>query len=140
MTSKEIKNEIIKSVDKIDKIGDLRIRQLTKSLSKINDEIIIEGIIKVFENENRIEKLYIDQKSEGFILEKLNPKTKLDIVPILNRTLKNWNKSVVELPFWLNENYGIEIIQKAFLILEDNNLTELESDKIKAMKWWLKIE
>ena len=139
-TSEDLKIEIFKSVDKLDKIGDLRIRQLTKILSKVNDQIIIDGIIEVFENEDRSEKLYADQKNAGIILKKLNPKTKVSIESILDRTLKNWNKSVEELPFWLKDNYGMEALKKAFSKMENSNLTELEADKINTMRWWLNIE
>jgi len=139
-TSEDLKIEIFKSVDKLDKIGDLRIRQLTKILSKVNDQIIIDGIIEVFENEDRSKKLYADQKNAGIILKKLNPKTKVSIESILGRTLKNWNKSVEELPFWLKDNYGIEALKKAFSEMENSTLTELEADKINTMRWWLNIE
>lgn len=139
-TSEDVKNEIFESVDKLDKIGDLRIRQLTKILHKVNDQIIIEGIIEVFENEKRIEKLYVDQKNAGIILQKLNLRTEVNVELILNRILKNWNKSVEEIPFWLRDNYGIDTLTKAFSKLKSENLTELELDKINTMKWWLKIK
>lgn len=139
-TSEDLKIEIFKSVDKLDKIGDLRIRQLTKMLSKVNDQIIIDGIIEVFENEERVGKVYEDQKNAGIILKKINPKTKVSIESILNRTLKKWNRSVEELPFWLKENYGIETLKKALSEMENSNLSEMESDKIKTMRWMLQIE
>lgn len=139
LTAEDLKNEIFESVDKMDKIGDLRIRQLIRILSKVNDQIIIEGIIEVFENENRIESLFNDQKSAGIILRKLNPKTQQSAQLIISRTLKNWNKSVEEFPFWLKDNYGIETLKKVFSEMENNNLNELEADKIKTMKWWLRI-
>ena len=56
-TSDELKNEIYISVDKSKDIGDLRIRQLIKILPNVSDEIILEGIISVFESERR-EKIY----------------------------------------------------------------------------------
>ena len=139
-TSEDVKNEILESVDKLDKIGDLRIRQLIKVLTKVNDQIIIKGVIEVFENEKRIEKIYEDQKNAGIILKELNPKTEINVELILNRILKNWNKSVEEIPFWLRDNYGIDNLKKAFSAMESENLTELELDKINTMKWWLEIE
>jgi hypothetical protein len=139
-TSEDLKNEILESVDKIEEIGDLRIRQLIKILAKVNDEIIIEGVIEVIENEKRTEKIYLDQKNAGRILKELNPKTDSNAELILNRILKNWNKSVEEIPFWLRDNYGIETLKNIFSILSDKNLTELELDKLKTMKWWLGIK
>ncbi|WKL47946.1 hypothetical protein Q1W71_23735 [Flavobacterium pectinovorum] len=139
-TSEDLKNEILESVDKIEEIGDLRIRQLIKILAKVNDEIIIEGVIEVVENEKRTEKIYLDQKNAGRILKELNPKTDSNAELVLNRILKNWNKSVEEIPFWLRDNYGIETLKNVFSILSDKNLTELELDKLKTMKWWLRIK
>jgi hypothetical protein len=139
-TSEDLKNEILESVDKIEGIGDLRIRQLIKILAKVNYEIIIEGVIEVIENEKRTEKIYLDQKNAGRILKELNPKTDSNAELILNRILKNWNKSVEEIPFWLRDNYGIETLKNIFSILSDKNLTELELDKLKTMKWWLGIK
>jgi len=139
-TSEDLKNEILESVDKIEEIGDLRIRQLIKILAKVNYEIIIEGVIEVIENEKRTEKIYLDQKNAGRILKELNPKTDSNAELILNRILKNWNKSVEEIPFWLRDNYGIETLKNIFSILSDKNLTELELDKLKTMKWWLGIK
>lgn len=139
-TSEDLKNEILESVDKIEEIGDLRIRQLIKILAKVNDEIIIEGVIEVVENEKRTEKIYLDQKNAGRILKELNPKTDSNAELILKRILKNWNKSVEEIPFWLRDNYGIETLKNVFSILSDKNLTELELDKLKTMKWWLRIK
>lgn len=139
LTPEDLKNEIFESVDKMEKIGNQRIRQLIKILSKVNDQIIINGIIEVFENEDRIESLYNDQKSAGIILRTFNPKTEQSAQLIISRTLKNWNKSVEEFPFWLKDNYGIETLKNVFIELENNNLNELEADKMKTMKWWLRI-
>jgi hypothetical protein len=139
-TPEDLKNELFNSVDKINQVGDLRIRQLIQILPKVSDEIIIEGIIQVFEDENRVDSVYTDQKYAGIILKKLNPKTEESAASILNRTLKNWNKSVEELPFWMKDNYGIESVKQVFSELEKTNLTSLESEKLKTMKRFLGIK
>jgi hypothetical protein len=139
-TPEDLEKEIYSSVDKLHQIGDLRIRQLIKILSDVNDEIIIEGIIKVFENKNRIDTIYSDQKNAGLILQTLNPKTAISPTVIITRILKNWNKSVSEIPFWLKNNYSIETLEKVFLEIESKNLAQLELDKLKTLKWWLEIK
>lgn len=139
-TPEELKNEFFKSVDMISELGDLRIRQFIQILSKVNDEIIIEGIISIFENEDRDQTIYTDQKYAGLILKKLQPKTTIDPKVILNPILKNWNKSVEELPFWLKNNYGIETLKNALSEIEDQNVSEIITDKISTMKWWLGIK
>ncbi|SHH24713.1 hypothetical protein [Flavobacterium defluvii] len=139
-TAEDIKNELLNSIDKINVIGDLRIRQLIQILSKIEDRIIVEGIIQVFENEDRIDSIYIDQKYAGIILKKLNPKTNENIELLIIRTLKNWNKSLEELPFWFKDNYGIEIVKKVFDEIENKGISKIESDKLTTMKWFLGIK
>ena len=139
-TPEDLENEIYISVDKINQIGDLRIRQLIRNLSDVKDEIIIEGIIKVFENRNRINSLYTDQKNAGIILQTINPTTTITANIIILRIIENWNKSVEELPFWLKDNYGIKTLKKVILELENQELTILQLDKLHTLKWWLQIK
>lgn len=138
-TSENFKNEFYTSIDLIEKIGDLRIRQLTEKLNKVSEEIIVIGIIDIFENTERPASQYTDQKFAGKILTKLKPKTDINLSYILKSTLGNWNKSVEEFPFWLKENYGIDLLKSKLTEFETQNLTEIELDKLNAMKWWLKI-
>ncbi|QSW90083.1 hypothetical protein J0383_04500 [Flavobacterium endoglycinae] len=138
-TAEDIKDELFKSVDMIDKLGDLRIQQLIEILHKVKDSIIIEGIIQIFENEERTNSIYTDQKYAGLILKKINPKTEENIELLIHRVLKNWNKSVEELPFWLKDNYGFENLKKAFFDIESKGLSQLELENLKTMKWFLRI-
>lgn len=136
-TSEEFKNEFYASIDLIEKIGDLRIRQFMDRLKKVPNEVIVHGIVKVFENKKRPKTEYNDQKYAGKILIKLKPKSELDL--ILKPTIENWNKSVEEFPFWIRENYGIESVKNKLIELETHCLTEIQFDKLKTIKWWLKI-
>jgi len=138
-TSDDFQSEFYSSIDLLNKIGDLRIRQFIQKLNKVSDEIIVDGIVKVFEYEKRPKTEYIDQKYAGKILEKLKPKSDLDLLVVLKSIIGNWNKSVEEFPFWIKENYGIESVIKKLTELETQNMTEIESDKLKTIKWWLKI-
>ena len=138
-TSEDFQNEFYSSLDLMNKIGDLRIQQFMVGLNKVSDEIIVDGIVKVFKNKTRPQKEYTDQKYAGKILEKLNPKSDIDLIRVLKSTIGNWNKSVEEFPFWLKENYGIESVINKLTEFETQNLTEMESDKLKTIKWWLKI-
>jgi hypothetical protein len=138
-TSEDLKNEFYISIDLIDKIGDLRFRQLIEKLKNVSDQIIIEGVIKILENTDRQNSQYIDQKYAGKILSELNPKTNIDLISILELTIKNWNKSVEEFPFWLKENYGIDLLKNKLIEFETQNLTALELDNLRTIKWWLKI-
>ncbi|MEM0576117.1 hypothetical protein [Flavobacterium polysaccharolyticum] len=138
-TPDNFQNEFYSSIDLMDKVGDLRIRQFVNILDKVNDEIIISGVIKIFQNTKRPNTEYVDQKNAGKILYRIKPKTEIDLILILKATIENWNKSVEELPFWLKENYGITLLKNKLAEFENQNLNDTEFEKLKTMKWWLQI-
>lgn len=117
-TTDDFQKEFYSSIDLMDKIGDLRIRQFIDRLDKVMDELIVSAIIKIFKNVNRPYTQYTDQKYAGIILNKLKPKTEIDLNIVLKSTIENWSKRVEEFPFWLKENYGFESLK--------NTLTEFD--------------
>jgi hypothetical protein len=135
-TADDIESEILISSDKSKELGDLRIRQLIKILPKVNSEIIVEGVIRIFENGKSVESNSQDQEFAGKVLEDINPESKKDLNEILQRVLKNWDKSVEQFPFWLRDNYGVNKLKETFAELE---LSDYEEDKLKTIKWWLQI-
>jgi hypothetical protein len=137
-TSDEIEHEIYLSSDKFEDIRDLRIRQLIKILKNVPDEIIIEGLIKIFEGHQRESKWYIDQEFSGKVLENIKPKSINDATGLLKRVLKNWDKSIEQLPNWFKENYGRDRIMRALQDIENSGISNLEKDKISTMKYWIK--
>ena len=89
-TSDDFKNEFYFSIDLIDKIGDLRIRQFTEKLNNVPDEIIVTGIIKIFKNTDIIEFTYKPITHPGFngiekIISMLKENTNLTEKQIMNR-------------------------------------------------------
>lgn len=132
--AQDIENEILLSADTR---GDLRLRQLISILSKVDDELIIEGIIRVFENPTRQDNAFKYQEVAGQILTELKPKTQKDIVVVLQRTLKNWDKSVEQFPFWLRDNYGLDKLIVGFGQISSS---DIEKDKIETIKWWLQLK
>ncbi|GGF24866.1 hypothetical protein [Flavobacterium limi] len=60
ITAEDLKDEFFKSVDMVDKIGDLRIRRLIQILTKMEDEVIVERIIQIFKSEERTYSIYTD--------------------------------------------------------------------------------
>ena len=135
-TSEDVKTEILISSDKAAEVGDLRIRQFIKILDKVDHEIVIDGVIKVFET-NRPDSLYRDQEFAGQILATINPKSKRDLKEIIKRTLLTWDKSVEQLPFWFRDNYGLENVRDTFDNLE---LPDEEKERLETMKFWLQLK
>jgi ribosomal protein L17 len=72
-TPDDLEREILICSDKSSKLGDLRLRQLIRILSKVNPEMIVEAIIRIFENNSREEQYLQDQEFAGKILEAINP-------------------------------------------------------------------
>jgi hypothetical protein len=135
-TSEDVKAEILISSDKAVKIGDLRIRQFIKILGKVDQEIIVDGVIKVFET-NRPDSLYQDQEFAGRILATINPKSKRELNGILKRTLWGWDKSGEQLPLWFRDNYGLDKVLEA----PDNiDVADHERQNIETMKFWLRVK
>lgn len=138
-SSEDLIAEIFLCVDLTEKLGDLRIRQLMRLLHKVSDEIVLESVIKVFNNEDRNETLYLDQLYAGKILVNINPKSELDLKSILNMVLKNWNKSIRDMPLWLFNTYKKEDLNNMLLSIENDPFESNErKDKAETMMWWIK--
>ena len=138
-SSEDLMEEIFLCVDLTEKLGDLRIRQLMRLLHKVSDEIVLESVIKVFNNEDRNETLYLDQLYAGKILVNVNPKSELDLKSILNMVLKNWNKSIRDMPLWLFNTYKKEDLNNMLLsIVNDPFESNERKDKAETMMWWIK--
>jgi len=138
-SSDDLIKEIFLCVDLTEKLGDLRLRQLMKLLPKVSDEIILESVIKVFNNKDRNETLYVDQLYAGKILTNVNPKSDIDLKSILNEILENWNKSIRDMPFWLFNNYKKEDLNNELLSIVDDSFESNERrDKAETMMWWIK--
>ena len=116
--------------------GDLRIRQLINILHKVDDEIIVEGVFQTIEDESN---QYVIQNCAGRILKELNPRPNKESKNYLIRILKNWDKSCEEIPFWMSEHFGLEHLKLVISEIEKDEISEVESDQLKTIKWWLKI-
>lgn len=138
-SSEDLIEEIFLCVDLTEKLGDLRLRQLLMLLPKVSDEIVLESVIKVFNNKERNETLYLDQLYAGKILVNVNPKSELDLKAILNEILENWNKSIRDMPLWLFNTYKKENLNKMLLsIVNDPFESSERKDKAETMMRWVK--
>ncbi|MDJ1483003.1 hypothetical protein QNI16_21050 [Cytophagaceae bacterium YF14B1] len=132
-TPEDIENEILISSEKAQNFGDLRIRQFIKILLLVKDqEIIVEGIIRIFENTEN----FLAQEFVGKVLEEINPQTHKDLKEVLTRTIKEWNVSVEQLSIWLQINYGLPKLQE---VLEEHDTLKLDPNKIRTIRYWLNL-
>ncbi len=112
-----------------------RLFQLIPLLERVNDDIV-EAVIQVIEKRNH----FLEQKHCGLILSKAAPKTQKTLDEILSRTLPTWNKSVRELPFWVQAQFGQNSVIEEFNRLEQESASEIVKDNLLTMKWRLKIK
>jgi hypothetical protein len=141
LTAEQVKKEIYSSIDKNYYAGSLRYRQLKKMLLQAKHEIILEGILQVFEDTSRGERNFVEQEFAGKLLYELKPDTKLTLLEILYRTLPNYNLSVAELPFYLVEKYGLSAIKDQLHLQEQKQEGNISvSRSIRTFKFWLHIK
>lgn len=136
-TPEDVVNEIYIASDKYEEYGDLRIRQLIHVLGKVADNIIVEALIQVFERNERLESIFLDQEIAGQILEARKPFTNTLPDKLIIRCLAGWNKSIEQFPFWLAENFGVKNILTALSAIENKGLSEIEKRNLAAMRWWI---
>ncbi|MBG8553936.1 hypothetical protein [Hymenobacter guriensis] len=136
-TPKELKDEISISATLYSTSGNLRERQLLFVLQPVPNEIVVEGVIQVFELSSNTELSFIQQEIAGNILSARNPATIQSAYSIVKRCLNNWNKSIEQLPFWLISAFDSSELNAAFQALEESALNQVEREKLSTMKWWL---
>lgn len=129
----DVKREILISAEKSANLNDLRLRQLILILTKVPQDFVAEGAIDIFATEQDFQS----QEYAGRILKELEPQSSLDLETLLPATIKNWNKSVEELPLWFVKNYGLHNFLQALDRFEKSDCTSEEKDKVKTMKWWI---
>jgi hypothetical protein len=127
-------------VDKAKDGGRQRFRQLLHILPEVEEKLILEGLVKILQLDAEIERNYMAQEYAGQILKVIGPKSEFELGELLRLTLRTWDVSVQEFPFWIEKNYGISAIELEMRKLEVEMKDETGLKKLATMKWWLKIE
>ena len=105
-SAEDVEREIIISVREYEQHLGLRVKQLARILQTADAEVVVEGVVRILEQECELDN-YAQQEFAGRILEIVRPKSQKDAKQLLQRVLKNWNKSVEQFPFWLKSVFGI---------------------------------
>jgi hypothetical protein len=138
-TPEMLKTEILKASDNWLGGSDQYFGQLLKILPEVPGQVIAEGVFLVFEESERPDQMYTDQKLSGIILQQLTPAYDGDPLVLLNRLIKSWNKSVPGLPEWFMDNYGEEKLTMALKGFDHIDCTEDVSENFNTFKWWLRL-
>ena len=132
----DIKDEIRVSISRGYFANSLRYRQLKKLLLLADEEIILDGILQVFEDNSIENRRFKEQTFTGNLLKELNPLANIDLENILKRVLPNYDPSIEELPFYLCDNFGKDEVIKKLNEIDTKDSDILRS--IKTFKYWLK--
>lgn len=133
MQQEEIRNEIIKAVDGPDDWQSLR--HLMLKLKKEDSEIVLDALLSIFFLDNH----YRYQAAAGGLLWKLKPKYKRNLREDILQSLKSWDVSIEELPWYFAEMVGVKEVRKVVEILLTESLEDVEKRRLKTYLYWLSV-
>ena len=134
MKPEQIRLELIKIVDGANDWQG--VRHLMLKLKREDSEIVLEGLLEIF----FLDDLYRYQAAVGGLLWKLKPKYKRNLREDIKRSLKNWDVSIEELPWYFAEVAGIEEVRKEVESLLTESLEKEAKQRAKTYLYWLSLE
>jgi hypothetical protein len=114
-----------------------QIKQLSFALSKSDPDKVFYGLYMVFLAESS--QPFPQQELAGKLLFILKPKVILELAPVIERALENWDVSVEELPFYFRDVFGIESVSVSLGSISANEINEVQRKNLETMKWWLRL-
>jgi hypothetical protein len=135
MEQQEIRAELCKAVDGSNAWQSLG--QLMLRLRKENPETVTRALLGVFFDDSRTKTRFRDQQAAGGILWKLKPKYKGNLREDIRSSLKNWNVSVEELPWYFAEIMGIDRVRDEVNSILRETLDEISRKKAQTYLYWL---
>ncbi len=112
------------------------VRHLMLRLKKEDSDIVLEGLLEIFFLDN----LYPYQAAAGGLLWKLKPKYNRNLREDIRLSLKNWDVSIEELPWYFAEVVGIEQVRKEVESLLAEPLDKEAKQRGKTYLYWLSLE
>lgn len=135
MRKEEITKLIVERAKRFGPDNHQQIKQLTFVLEKSDPCEIFYGLYMVFLSESS--QAFAQQELAGKLLFILKPKLSLELAPLIEGVLENWNVSVEELPYYFRDVFGIELVSTAIECINADELNELQQKNLETMKWWL---
>ncbi len=130
--------EFYRSVDLIPHIGQQRLLQLERTLSKVSDEIIVDSLVYITNNTDR-NLPYTDQFYFCRLISLRSPKTTRNLSPLMESLIANWDPSVYELVKWIQQQFSESEIKITLAYLEQKITTKNTLTKLATFNRWLAI-
>ncbi|TQV72919.1 hypothetical protein FLL45_15755 [Aliikangiella marina] len=135
MNALDIQEKLYKAIDGPTEMQE--IRRLMNKLKKLDENIVVEGLLSVFFDDSRGEKKFKDQTMAGGLLIKLMPKYDRNLREDILRSLDNWNLSVEELPWYLAEKVGRDEVLREVESIAESSLSEVARKTLDTYVYWL---
>lgn len=106
---------------------------------RFGDEALFQVLYLVFCDPDPPGNPYVHQEFAGSLLLDLSPSCPISAVEFLRTTLPNWNRSVEQLPFYVERKFGHRETIKAIESIEsDPLLSESLATKLSTCRYWLR--
>lgn len=102
------------------------------------DESLFDALFGVFTDHSRPDTVFQDQQIASRHLLELCPACHVPLEQAIRSSLRQWNVSIEELPFYFWRIYGRDAVLAAVSMIEaDRSLSEQERKGIETFRYWL---
>jgi hypothetical protein len=114
-------------------------RELSFAKEQLGDEVVFDALYGVFLDDQLLDNRLHFQQLAGRCLLFLLPLNNHELGDLIYKSLKGWDRSVEELPWYFFKIYGKEeVLKKLDEIGIKYNLSDNEQSKIETYRYWLK--
>lgn len=105
---------------------------------EFGDEALFEALFSAFVKDPPLS--YSDQVAPGDFLLEFKPRSEKTLSELIRASLRGWNLSIEQLPFYFREVFGIDEVRSALDRIEaDPTLTVEERKPVETYRYWLRL-
>ncbi|HUF62017.1 MAG TPA: hypothetical protein VMN36_08075 [Verrucomicrobiales bacterium] len=114
-------------------------RHLESLRKEFGEQALFDALFSAFTQEPQVP--HREQEPPAKYLLQLRPQSEGDLPTLIRRTLRGWNLSIEELPFYFRDTSGIDRVRDALQTIESEEaLDETEKKAIATYRFWLTLD
>ena len=118
--------------------GRWQAKHLKSFRTQFGDDALFYALFDPFDYSSASEYTFHDQQLAGRLLLEFQPSCPILVGEAIKRSLGQWNRSVEELPWYLERCFGREAVVNATHEIETNdNLTDENIEELKTYRFWI---